>query len=443
MALKNFQHKIFIKVFVVLFLVIAEIVLLFFIPRSNFFGTYSLFLLLFAGYFFVVKRENIFDLKFCIALAILLRCIALFNVPVLSDDYFRFIWDGKMSLMHVNPFTYTPLEYLQNHPSTSALKHLYDNMNSQEYHTIYPALLQFLFWFATWIGGDKEYIAFVIMKIFILFAELGTMRILWIVAQKQNIKTRKILWYVLNPLIIIELTGNLHFEGIMLFFFIAFFYFLSAKKYLQSAIFWAFSICTKMIPLMLAPLILRYIGFKKFIVFGIVSSVVIIALFSPFINFHFIKDMSASLRLFFHLFEFNASVFYFIKWITAHYVTYDIIEQTAPVLGFITFIMILCISWWPAKKFSFAEKSLWIFSVYFLFSTMVHPWYSAVLIMLSAVTKWRFPIAFSLLILLSYFPYCLKIYDEDLNVILAEYLLLFAFMIWEVRTAKRRSIELV
>jgi hypothetical protein len=63
--------------------------------------------------------------------------------------------------------------------------------------------------------------------------------------------------------------------------------------------------------------------------------------------------------------------------------------------------------------------------------------------MLSAVTKWRFPIAFSLLILLSYFPYCLKIYDEDLNVILAEYLLLFAFMIWEVRTAKRRSIELV
>ena len=127
-------------------LIAVYILLLYFIPRSNFFGTYAAFIFLFAAYFYVVKKESIFSFEFCIALAICLRLIAVFSLPVLSDDYFRFIWDGKMLLQHVNPFSFTPKEYLLTHTNTQ-LQFLYNNLipESQESYTIYPAIMQYIF----------------------------------------------------------------------------------------------------------------------------------------------------------------------------------------------------------------------------------------------------------------------------------------------------------
>ncbi len=431
--MRSYGRKYGPELLVVCTTIIAEVFLFYAVPRSDFIGTYSLFLILFAGWFYIVKNSRL-SFSFCIALAILLRLIAMFSLPVLSDDYFRFIWDGKQILGHVNPFQYTPLDYLKIHPGNAYWQYLYENMNSQEYHSIYPAVLQYIFAGSVWLFPNNPYGAAVIMKLFIFLAECGSMRIFYLLLKRKNIPVRNALWYVLNPLIIIELTGNVHFEGVMLFFFLAGYYLLEKKSYWLSGICWGLAIATKMIPLMLAPLILRAIGWKAFLRFGSAAFAVIILVFLPFYNAHLVQDVTASLRLYYHLFEFNASIFYLIRWIAFHYVDYDIIEEVAPVLGMISFVWILLISWWPSKKFSLYDKSIWIFAVYFLLTTMVHPWYSSILIMLCVFSRYKFPLVFSLLILLSYFPYSLKDYNENLWVILIEYLLLFLFMIWESRT---------
>lgn len=414
--------------------IFLQSVLLFFVPRSNFVVTFSIFSLLFFGYFFIIKKETIFSFTFCIALAILLRLLALFSLPALSDDYFRFIWDGKMTLLQVNPFQYTPQEYLQIHGSDVYLRHLFDNMNSQKYHTVYPPVMQYIFTLAAYIGGSNEWLSVVVMKFFIVAAEAGSMRILYLLAKKKNIDPCNILWYLLNPLIITEISGNAHFEGILIFFFAVFLYLLLGKKVLLSAVFFMLAVCTKMIPLMLAPLMIRYIGFKKAVMFGIVAVATGVLLFLPFIDKTLIAGMSNSLRLFFHLFEFNASVFYFIRWVAYFFVDFDVIEEVAPVLGIISFIIILAISFWSSNKINFIEKCLWIFAVYLLFSTMVHPWYSSILIMLAALSSFRFPVVFSLLVLLSYFPYSMAVYNEDngLWLIAIEYSIAFSFTIYEI-----------
>ena len=248
---------------------------------------------------------------------------------------------------------------------------------------------------------------------------------------------------VLNPLIIIELTGNCHFEAVLIFFMLLFFYFILDKKILYAAIFFALAVSTKLIPLMLLPLVLRHLRLRNFIKFAGISLAAGVLLFLPLLNIQLVMGMKDSLRLFFHLFEFNASVFYFIRWVGYFYVDYDIIEEVAPVLGIISFFTILLISWWPSKKYSFIEKSLWVFSIYFLFSTTVHPWYSAILILLAAISRFRFPIVFSSLILLSYYPYSMKEYNEDDNLWLVaiEYGLLLIFMLYEIWILKKRPIQ--
>ncbi len=432
--MRGSTSKQFLSVITAVCMIILETVLLYLVPRSNFIATYSIFLLLFFLYFFVVQTTTVFSFSFCIGLAVILRLIALFNLPVLSDDYFRFIWDGRMNLAGVNTFQYTPQEYLQLNGTTPYLQHLYDNMNSQEFRTVYPPVMQFVFTLAAFIGKNNDWVAVLVMKVLIVAAELGTIRIFLLVTKDSNTDKRNMLWYILNPLIISELSGNVHFEGVMLFFFIGFLYFLYRKKIIFAALLFALAVCSKMIPFLLVPLIIRFIGVRKSLLFGIVSLAVCMLLFAPFFNWHLVNDLGQSLGLFFHLYEFNASVFYFIRWIGYFYVDYDIIEETAPVLAVISFIVILAISFWPAKKISFTEKSLWIFSVYFLFSTMVQPWYAAILILLAALSRFRFPLVFSLLVLLSYYPYSLKEYNEDngLWLIAIEYTLLFVYITWEI-----------
>ena len=74
----------------------------FFIQRHEFatlFATYAVF---FATYLFVltnVKTDK--DLSFFIIIGLILRGVAVFSFPNLSDDIYRFLWDGQIGRAHV------------------------------------------------------------------------------------------------------------------------------------------------------------------------------------------------------------------------------------------------------------------------------------------------------------------------------------------------------
>ena len=71
--------------------------------------------------------------------------------------------------------------------------------------------------------------------------------------------------YSFNPLIIIELTGNLHFEGVVMCFLgLAFYVGVKNRKSLVlSSFLFACAVCVKMLPLIFIPLIIRKLGWKK------------------------------------------------------------------------------------------------------------------------------------------------------------------------------------
>ena len=414
--------------------ILGYLILLFFTPRNQFFLTYSLFIGLFILYWIVIKKSDIFSFRSCLIFAFIFRAIAMFSMPALSDDFFRFIWDGQMLNMHINPFAFTPDNFIASHHDPY-LTYLHGHMNSAEYFTIYPAVLQYIFYVSAKLFPTSVYGSIVVLKSFILLSEFGTAIFLYKYAKLKKINPRNILWFILNPLVIVELTGNVHFEAVMIFFLVAMFYFLEVNKILIPAFCWALAICAKLLPLMLAPLLLMYLGINKFLKFGLITLICLIILFIPLID-NSLLNIQYSVGKFYDLFEFNASFYYFFNFIYGLYSNEDISEIIAKLLGIFSIIIILFISFFKFNKKLVLTRGLEVYTVYLFCATMVHPWYIITLIAFMPFTKYRFPIVFSILIPLSYFSYSLNIFEENMWMILLEYGLLFSYILFEIKCPK-------
>ena len=75
---------------------------------------------------------------------------------------------------------------------------------------------------------------------------------------------------------------------------------------------------------------------------------------------------------------------------------------------------------------------LLVLSVYYLLSSTVHPWYLIFLLGLGLFTKYRFPLAWSVLAILSYYAYSNPAYTENLWLLGIEYFLVIALFIYEL-----------
>ena len=83
---------------------------------------------------------------------------------------------------------------------------------------------------------------------------------------------------------------------------------------------------------------------------------------------------------------------------------------------------------------------LFVLSFYYFTATTVHPWYIATLLILSVFTKYKFPLVWSCVIILSYLAYMnINKADksENLWIIGLEYIIVYSIFIWEVFIKKR------
>lgn len=396
---------------------------------------------LFLVYGLVVTRSwNAIQIRWWMGVAVLLRLIFLLSTPVLSDDFFRFVWDGRLLVAGFNPYLYLPSEVV-NTPlfSTANLSTtLYEGLNSPNYFTVYPPLNQLFFGVAAWIGGDNIQLSVVVMRLIILMAEVGNC---WLLSSPQNLgiqppAKRKIngLAYALNPLVIVELTGNLHFEAVTLFFVLLAIRWLNRpwgkdSYFIPSAVALGLGASVKLLPLVFLPLLVRRIGWQKGIIYGAIVGATMVGLFLPFLSKSLFINVGTSLDLYFQKFEFNASVYYLLRevgyWITG----YNLIQSLGPVLSLIT---LGTVSWLAFQKRSLAEKMLLSLTIYFFLATTVHPWYITTLVALGAITRYWYPVVWSLLLPLTYVAYASSPYHENLRVVGLEYILVFGLFAYEV-----------
>ena len=176
----------------------------------------SLFAVAFACYFFLVISKKC-TLKEMLIVGIMARVMLIGVSPELSDDFYRFAFDGEMLLSGENPYTVFPKDH---EPASEYEEMLIENMNSPEYYTVYPPIKQIFFSLPSIVSnGDITTYTFILRILVVLFEILMALLLLKMLQfLKKDLKL--FAWYFLNPLVIIELSGNLHFEGVTMFFFL-------------------------------------------------------------------------------------------------------------------------------------------------------------------------------------------------------------------------------
>ena len=370
--------------------------------------------------------------------------------PLLSDDVYRFLWDGYLINAGENPFAQLPGYYLEDGNAVPGLTQaLYDNLNSPEYYTIYPPIAQGVFTVATWLSTGNWMIAATIIQVFLFTCELGTAWLLYrlFTTQFTAYPTANLLLYWLNPLIIVEICGNLHFEGAMVFFLLLAYYLLRGSNWITAGAAMAASVASKLLPLLLLPYLIRRLwgkrSFSTFLRFSVAFAVITTLLFLPLIAVGFLDGFSSSLDLYFRKFEFNASLYYLARAYGYYDVGWNKIAEFGPALAKFAAVSILALALLDGRSDwrSLPEGWLFAFVIYLLCATTVHPWYLSVPLVLCCFTPWRFPVVWSGLITLTYVSYGTVPYEENLYLVAAEYVITVAFAVWEWRYRVNRNLR--
>lgn len=385
----------------------------------------------FGGYVFILQKDEYKKLLF--NGGILIRILLFLSLPTLSDDLYRFIWDGTLLKNGIHPFDELPGYYLNQ--NISGLDHqLYNKLNSPNYFTIYPPLNQFIFWLSAVIGNGDWLVSSNVIRLILSAADVGSFFLLEKLLTHYGKSGKMAYWYFLNPLVIIEFTGNLHFEGLVIFFLLVGIYFYEKNKSLLSSVGFGLAVGTKLLPLIYLPfLFLKGLKNKKWFI-SIMAGIIGLATLLPLLNETFIQAISQSLDLYFRSFEFNASIYFIAREVGYWIYGYNNIALIGPVLSILSFLSIMSISAIAyLKNWKLPKAFLFILTCYLLFATTVHPWYILPLLVFGLLSGYWFPVVWSFLIFITYAGYTKNGFELPMYIVVVEYLITALVLLVEAR----------
>jgi alpha-1,6-mannosyltransferase len=156
-------------------------------------------------------RSSRSTLVLAIGFAAVFRLSILFAPPYLSDDIYRYIWDGRVQAAGINPYRYIPAD--------EALKNLrdekiYPHINRRDHApTMYPPVAESVFFVTTRVSESVTWMK----TTMVLFEALG----IWAIAQllaSFGLPRQRVLIYAWHPLTVWEFAGSGHLDAMIVAF---------------------------------------------------------------------------------------------------------------------------------------------------------------------------------------------------------------------------------
>jgi hypothetical protein len=447
--------------------IVAYAALAYTVPRQDFWVLLGWMSVAFGAY--AALWYTRLPLKVGLAAALLLRLLWLPALPPFSDDYHRFRWDGLLVAAGINPYQFRPDEFtLPGNPAQTQAKtgladtfsprqhpplHLlsaaaqhqlaaeYPLLNSPHYYSVYPPVCQAVFAGAAKLFPTSATGFAFLLRLVLLAAELTKAWLLLRLLAAFGQDARRALLYLLNPLVLVELTGNLHFEALVICLLLLMVWLLWRGRVMLAAVALGLAVATKFLPLLVLPLLVRRLGWRQWLLFSVGTGATLLVVFVPFLSWELFSNIGKSLNLYFRSFEFNASFYYLLRplgqWLTG----YNEIARIGPALALTTAAGGLLLAarephrTWP----TLLRTLLLLLTLYYLLATTVHPWYVTPLVALSVFSHYRYALVWSGMAVLSYAAYQTLAYTENLWLVGLEYGVVVGFLLWELGRPAPRS----
>ncbi len=137
--------------------------------------------------------------------AVVFRLLGLLAPPSLSDDLYRYLWDGRLLLEGIPPYRFAPLD-----PALAPYRDaLWGSINNPHLPTIYPPLLLLVFAAVAWISPTVGF-----WKVVATGFDLGAGLFLALALRRLG---RSPAWagvYLWHPLVVLEISGNGHADAV-------------------------------------------------------------------------------------------------------------------------------------------------------------------------------------------------------------------------------------
>lgn len=188
--------------------------------------------------------------------ALVFRGLILAVPPELSDDLYRYLWDGRVLGSGVNPYRFTPLA-----PELELLRdEHWRQINNPALPTIYPPLLMLVFTGAGWLSHSV-----LGWKLVCVLFDLGTGFFLYRALRNLGRPGLWALIWLWHPLVVVEFAGNGHADVVGIFLVAMSFWFWTRSGWWGAGVALTLAGLVKFLPWAAIPALLPRLRWKWFL----------------------------------------------------------------------------------------------------------------------------------------------------------------------------------
>jgi alpha-1,6-mannosyltransferase len=165
-------------------------------------------LLTFAATSFASEVDERVAVTVALTLAVAMRLLLVGEEPFLSNDLYRYIWDGRVQAAGINPYLYVPAD-----PTLTMLRDaaIFPHINRADYAvTVYPPVAQAIYLAITRIAETP-----LVMRLAMVGFEAVTIVVLLDLIRRLALPRTAVVAYAWHPLAIFEVANNGHAEAAM------------------------------------------------------------------------------------------------------------------------------------------------------------------------------------------------------------------------------------
>lgn len=143
-----------------------------------------------------------------VGLAVVMRLVLLVSTPALSDDLYRYIWDGRVAAAGIDPYRYAPAA-----PELASLRDpLWERVNQKTQRTPYPPAAQLVFAATYRLAPDSIKAQQVVATV----ADLLVIGGLVLLLRRLGLPVERALLYAWHPLPALHFAHSAHHDPLMI-----------------------------------------------------------------------------------------------------------------------------------------------------------------------------------------------------------------------------------